>query len=58
VDGHLRVLLALDPGAIAVLLVGGDKSGRWNDWYDEFVPVADELYDRHLAGLREEGLTE
>jgi hypothetical protein len=44
----IRVLFAFDPRRTAILLVGGDKAGSWNRWYDEFVPVADDLYDAHL----------
>jgi hypothetical protein len=42
------VLFAFDPRRTAILLIGGDKAGSWNRWYDEFVPVADDLYDAHL----------
>ena len=45
-----------DPRRQAILLLGGDKSGRWNEWYRWAVPMADELYDGYLAELREEGL--
>jgi len=50
----LRVLYAFDPRRTALLLVGGDKSGN-DRWYDEFVPVADRVYDEHLAALKKEG---
>jgi hypothetical protein len=53
--GHLRVLFAFDPRRIAILLLGGDKSGRWKVWYAEAIPAADQLYEEHLAELREEG---
>ena len=59
---ELRVLFAFDPRRTAILLVGGDKSPddpsspKWNRWYAQFVPVADDLYDNHLAELRDEGL--
>ena len=46
-----RVLYAFDPRRSAILLIGGNKAGN-NRWYEEFVPVADRLYDRHLAELR------
>jgi hypothetical protein len=36
-----------------MLLVGGDKTGNTR-WYDEFVPVADRLFDEHLAALKRE----
>jgi hypothetical protein len=61
-ERHLRVLFAFDPRRTAILLIGGDKSpdepstDNWNRWYDQFVPVADDLYDAHLAELRTEGL--
>jgi hypothetical protein len=38
----------------AVLLVGGDKSGK-GGWYDEFVRLADRLYDDHLAARTKKG---
>jgi hypothetical protein len=49
-----RVLFAFDPRRCALLLVGGDKTGN-NRWYDEFVPLADRLFDEHLKSLQEEG---
>lgn len=39
---------------MAVLLVGGDKTGRWRKVYEEKVPEADRLYDEHLDELGEE----
>jgi hypothetical protein len=52
---NLRVLFAFDPRRTAILLIGGDKSGDWNTWYDRFVPVADDLLDEHLRELESEG---
>jgi hypothetical protein len=49
------VLYAFDPRRTAILLIGGDKSGN-DRWYEEFVPVADRLYDAHLDALKREGL--
>ena len=49
-----RVLYAFDPRRSAILLIGGDKSGN-DRWYDQFVPIADRLYDEHLDLLRKEG---
>ena len=37
--GALRVLFAFDPRRHAILLLGGDKSGQWNEW----VPASDFL---------------
>ncbi len=52
-----RVLYAFDPRRCAILLIGGDKTGD-NRWYETFVPIADRLYDEHMAALEEEGLTD
>ena len=52
---NLRVLFAFDPRRTAILLIGGDKSGDWNAWYDRAVPVADDLFDEHLRELESEG---
>lgn len=53
--GHLRVLFVFDPRRVALLLVGGDKSGQWTEWYEEAIPAAEERYEEHLVQLREEG---
>lgn len=50
-----RVLYAFDPRRVAILLIGGTKVGN-DRWYDEYVPIADGLYDEHLDELRREGL--
>lgn len=49
-----RVLYAFDPRRCALLLIGGNKTGRGR-WYDEYVPLAVKLYDEHLETLRIEG---
>lgn len=54
--GALRVLFAFDPRRHAILLIGGDKSGQWTQWYRSAIPQADELYDEHLRELHSEGL--
>jgi hypothetical protein len=51
----IRVLFAFDPHRAAILLIGGDKSGGWSTWYDQMVPVADNLFDEHLRELESEG---
>lgn len=57
-DGALRVLFAFDPRQQAILLLGGDKTHDWNEWYVRNVPAADDLYDEYLDELRSEGLIE
>jgi hypothetical protein len=48
-----RVLYAFDPNRAAILLIGGDKTGN-DRWYEIFVPIADRLYDEHVAGWEKE----
>jgi hypothetical protein len=50
-----RVLYAFDPRRTAILLIGGNKTGK-DRWYDKYVPIADNLYKQHLAILKKEGL--
>jgi hypothetical protein len=52
-ERHLRVLFAFDPRRAALLLIGGDKTDD-PKWYVEFVPIADDLFDRHLRALGRE----
>jgi hypothetical protein len=49
-----RVLYAFDPRRVAILLIGGDKTGD-KRWYEHYVPIADRLYNEHLLELREGG---
>jgi hypothetical protein len=51
----LRVLFAFDPARRAILLLGGDKTGRWDAWYAESVPAADALYAEYLRETGQEG---
>ena len=53
----VRVFYAFDPRRSAILLIVGDKTddGRF---YEQFVPLADRLYDEHLKELKDEGLIE
>ena len=51
-----RILYAFDPKRVAILLIGGKKTGN-DRWYEKFVPIADKLYEQHLSALKKEGLT-
>ena len=44
---------SIDPIRSAILLIGGNKTG---DNYKKMIPLADQLYDAHLALLKREGL--
>lgn len=54
--GTIRVLFAFDPRQAAILPIGGDKRDQWQQWYEEMIPVADDLFDTHLKELEREGL--
>ena len=49
----LRAFYAFDPRRVSILLIGGDKTGD-KRFYDRMIPVADNLYDAHLAELEKE----
>ena len=49
-QGNQRALFAFDPQRRAVVLLGGDKTGEWNKWYERSIPAADRMYDQHLRG--------
>jgi hypothetical protein len=55
-SGHseIRMLFAFDPAREAIILVAGDKSGRWESWYRSAIPLADERFAEHLIALKEE----
>ncbi|WP_433191438.1 type II toxin-antitoxin system RelE/ParE family toxin [Actinoallomurus sp. CA-150999] len=54
-SSELRVLFVFDPWRSAILLVAGDKAGRWSRWYAENIPLAERLYDRYLGERKREG---
>lgn len=53
---NFRILFLFDPRREAILLVGGDKSGRWDHWYAEAIPRAERLYGEYLEDLAADGL--
>lgn len=48
-----RILYAFDPRRMAILLIGGNKTGD-DRWHKKYVPVADKLYRKHLEELDQE----
>lgn len=48
-----RVIFIFDPRRIALLLIGGDKTGNGR-WYEEFVPKAEQIYAQFLKEISEE----
>jgi len=53
-SSEIRILFVFDPWRSAVLLIAGDKSGRWSQWYREAVPEAERLYDVYLKEREKE----
>lgn len=51
-----RVLYVFDPRLHAILLIGGDKTGQ-DRWYEEHVPLAEQIYSKYLQELKQEGLS-
>ena len=50
---EIRILYAFDFRRKAILLLGGDKAGRWDTWYDRNVPIADRLFAEHVEKHKE-----
>jgi hypothetical protein len=52
-SGHpLRTFYAFDPRRVAILLIGGGKTGN-DRFYEEFIPIADKIYGQHLKEIKE-----
>lgn len=47
-----RTLYAFDPRRTAILLIGGNKTGK-KDWYNKHIPLADKIFTRHLKEIGE-----
>jgi len=52
----IRIFYAFDSKRVAILLIGGNKIGN-NRFYEEFIPIADRLYDEHTEEIRKDGLS-
>jgi hypothetical protein len=46
--GTVRILFAFDPWRSTILLVAGDKAGRWVTWYKTAIPLAEHRYEVYL----------
>ncbi|MFE3028826.1 type II toxin-antitoxin system RelE/ParE family toxin [Nocardia tengchongensis] len=49
--GHseIRMLFVFDPDRQAIVLVAGDKAGRWTRWYEEAIDLAEHRYADYRA---------
>lgn len=51
---EIRILFAFDQCRSAILLVAGNKAGKWSRWYAEAIPKAEQLYEIYLKERGEE----
>lgn len=47
---EIRILFIFDPKRQAVLLTAGNKSGQWESWYTTHISIAQQRYQKWLAG--------
>jgi hypothetical protein len=50
---EVRLLFVFDVAREAIVLVAGDKAGRWSGWYAEAIPLAEERYAVYQRENRE-----
>ncbi len=48
------MLFVFDVERRAVILVAGDKSGRWSQWYTENIPLAELRYGQYTDSRKRE----
>jgi len=51
---EVRILFVFDPWRSAILLIAGDKSGRWKRWYTEAIARGEQLYEIYLEERAEQ----
>ncbi len=45
---EIRILYIFDRRRNAVLLAAGDKAGKWEAWYRQAIPLAEQRYEDYL----------
>ena len=50
----MRLLFVFDAEREVIVLVAGDKAGRWRTWYAEAIPLAEERYAAYQREAEEE----
>ncbi|MFD4433669.1 type II toxin-antitoxin system RelE/ParE family toxin [Nocardia sp. NPDC057663] len=48
---NARIIFAFDPKRSAILLIAGDKTNQWQQWYRDNIPIADRIFDEHIGRL-------
>ena len=54
IDRGTRVMFAFDSNRNVVMLLGGDKTGKWNRWYPPMIRQAERLYQHHERSIGKE----
>jgi hypothetical protein len=54
IDRGMRALFAFDSNRNLVMLVGGDKTGKWNRWYPAKIRLTERLYLNHERSIGKE----
>jgi hypothetical protein len=49
---EIRLLFVFDPSRQAVILVGGDKAGKWRGWYRTAIPLAEAAFNEHMKKIQ------
>lgn len=55
-SSEVRMLFVFDPDRRAVILVAGDKAGRWHRWYTECIPIAEARYAEYRESAEQGGI--
>ena len=53
-SSEVRILSVFDLWRSAVLLVAGDKSGQWKQWYRTAIAQGEQMYEDYLAEREKE----
>jgi hypothetical protein len=51
---EIRIVFVFDPDREAILLIAGDKAGRWSRWYHDAIPQAKQRYAQYRADKAKE----
>jgi hypothetical protein len=51
----VRILFVFDPWRSSILLIAGDKAGKWKSWYRDAIPLAEQRYEIYLKERQAKG---
>jgi hypothetical protein len=53
-SSEIRMLFVFDAERCAVILIAGDKAGRWAQWYEESIATAERRYGQYVDSRKRE----